>query len=173
MRRGLCQRGQLAKPWINAIHPYVPGQAKAADGRSLIKLSANENPLGASKQALAARKSVAETASYPDPDARELRAKIAELHGLDAEMIVCGTGSDELLNLAAQAYAGPGDEVLFSKFSFSVYDTAARRCGASPVIAPDIDYATDVDALLKCLSPRTARSVSGQSEQSDRLFPVT
>ncbi len=148
-------KGPTAKQWINAIHPYVPGQAKAADGRALVKLSANENPLGASKQALAARKSVAATAPYPDPDACALRAKLAEVHGLDADRIVCGTGSDELLNLAAQAYAGPGDEVLFTKFSFSVYDTAARRCGALPVIAPDKNYATDVDALLKCLSPRT------------------
>jgi len=143
------------KPWIMGIHAYVPGKAVSADGTQLIKLSANENPLGTSEAAHAARKAVADSAEYPDPDARELRLKIGEVHGLDPARIVCGTGSDELLNLAAQGFAGPGDEVLFSKFSFSVYDIAARRCGATPVEAPDNDYATDVDALLAAVSDKT------------------
>ena len=143
------------KPWIMGIHAYVPGKAVSADGTQLIKLSANENPLGTSEAAHAARKAVVDSAEYPDPDARELRQKIGEVHGLDPARIVCGTGSDELLNLAAQGFAGPGDEVLFSKFSFSVYDIAARRCGATPVEAPDNDYATDVDALLAAVSDKT------------------
>lgn len=144
------------KPWIMGIHAYVPGKAVSADGTQLIKLSANENPLGTSEAAHAARKAVADSAEYPDPDARELRLKIGEVHDLDPARIVCGTGSDELLNLAAQGFAGPGDEVLFSKFSFSVYDIAARRCGATPVEAPDNDYATDVDALLAAVSDKTS-----------------
>ncbi len=98
---------------------------------------------------------VSEGARYPDPDAAELRAAIGELHRIDPARIVCGTGSDELLNLAAQGYAGPGDEVLFSRYSFSVYDIAARRCGATPVEAPDRDYGTDVDALLAAITPAT------------------
>ncbi len=143
------------KPWIAAIHAYVPGKAHADDGRELVKLSANENPLGTSAQALAARSAVAGAATYPDPDSTALRADIGRLHGIDPARIVCGTGSDELLNLAAQAFAGPGDEVAFSRYSFSVYDIAARRCGAQPVEAPDRDLATDVDALLGCITDRT------------------
>lgn len=144
------------KPWIMGIHAYVPGKAVSADGTQLIKLSANENPLGTSEAAHAARKAEADSTEYPDPDARELRLKIGEVHGLDPARIVCGTGSDELLNLAAQGFAGLGDEVLFSKFSFSVYDIAARRCGATPVEAPDNDYAMDVDALLAAVSDKTS-----------------
>ena len=143
------------KPWIMGIHAYVPGKAVAADGRQLVKLSANENPLGTSTAAAEARRAVAGSAEYPDPDARDLRAAIGALHGIDPARIVCGTGSDELLNLAAQGFAGPGDEVLFSRFSFIVYDIAARRCGATPVEAPDSDYATDVDALLAAVTDRT------------------
>ncbi len=143
------------KPWIMGIHAYVPGKAVSSDGRQLVKLSANENPLGSSEAAQAARKGVADLAEYPDPDARELRTKIGELHRIDPARIVCGTGSDELLNLAAQGFAGPGDDVLFSRFSFSVYDIAARRCGANPVEAPDNDYATDVDALLAAVTEKT------------------
>lgn len=137
------------------IHAYVPGKATGADGRTLVKLSANENPLGSSEAALAARKSLSRAADYPDPDSRQLRAAIGALHGIDPARIVCGTGSDELLNLAAQGFAGPGDEVLFSRFSFAVYDIAARRCGATPVEAPDRDYANDVDALLAAVTERT------------------
>ena len=141
------------KSWIEAIHAYVPGKSTGADGRPLIKLSANENPLGTSPAALAAR--AVEPSRYPDPDSKDLRAGIAALHGLDPALVVMGTGSDELLNLAAQGYAGPGDEVLFPRYSFSVYDIAARRCGATPVVAPDADYGTDVDALLALVSERT------------------
>mgnify|MGYP001404398135 CR=1 FL=1 len=141
------------KPWIDAIHAYVPGKSTGADGRPLIKLSANENPLGCSPAALAARAAAPER--YPDPDSTVLRTAIAQVHGLDPARVVMGTGSDELLNLAAQGYAGVGDEVLFSRFSFSVYDIAARRCGATPVVAPDADFGADVDALLALVSERT------------------
>ena len=147
------------KPWIEAIHAYVPGRATGADGRELIKLSANENPLGTSPAALAALGEAAPPSRYPDPDATELRSAIGELHGLEPARIVCGTGSDELLNLAAQGYAGPNDdgrdEVLFPRYSFAVYDIAARRCGATPVEAADADYGADVDALLAAVTERT------------------
>jgi len=144
------------KPWILGIHAYQPGKAQSASGKPLVKLSANENPLGSSPAALAALAAArAEAATYPDPDSRALRERIAQLHGLDPARVVCGTGSDELLNLAAQGFAGPGDEVLFSRFSFAVYDIAARRCGATPVEAPDRDLACDVDALLAHVTERT------------------
>jgi len=143
------------KPWIEAIHAYVPGKSAGKDGRPLIKLSANENPLGTSSAALAARADAAASSRYPDPDSKALRAALAELHGVDPALIVCGTGSDELLHLAAQGYAGLGDEVIYVRYGFSVYDIAARRCGAVPVVAPDADYGTDVDALLALVNERT------------------
>ncbi len=143
------------KPWIEAIHAYVPGKSAGADGRPLVKLSANENPLGSSPAALAARAETAQPSRYPDPDSTDLRAGLGVLHGIDPARIICGTGSDELLNLAAQAYAGVGDEVLYVRYGFIVYDIAARRCGATPVAAPDADYGTDVGALLGLVSERT------------------
>jgi histidinol-phosphate aminotransferase len=141
------------KPWIDAIHAYVPGKSKGKDGKPLIKLSANENPLGTSRAALEARAQA--PALYPDPDSTALRAAIAAKHGLDAARVVTGTGSDELLNLAAQGYAGLGDDVIYVRYGFSVYDIAARRCGATPVVAPDADYGTDVDALLALVTEKT------------------
>lgn len=143
------------KEWIRAIHPYVPGKSAGKDGRKLIKLSANENPLGTSPVALASRKDAAAPSLYPDPGSTALREAIGALNHIDPARIVMGTGSDELLNLAAQGYAGPGDEVIYVRYGFSVYDIAARRCGATPIIAPDGDYGTDVDALLALVTERT------------------
>ncbi len=148
-------RAPTPKSWIAAIHAYVPGKSTGDDGRPLIKLSANENPLGTSAAAIAARTEAASANRYPDPDSMELRAAIGAVHGIDPARIVMGTGSDELLNLAAQGFAGVGDEVIYVRYGFSVYDIAARRCGASPVIAPDLDYGTDVDALLALVTPQT------------------
>nr|WP_231959017.1 histidinol-phosphate transaminase [Altererythrobacter sp. B11] len=143
------------KPWIEAIHAYVPGKSKAADGRRLVKLSANENPLGTSPLALAARAEAVPPALYPDPDSTALREALGALHGIDPARIICGTGSGELLTIAASAFAGPGDDVLYVRYGFSLYEIAARRCGAQPVEAPDRDYGTDVDALLAAVTERT------------------
>lgn len=145
----------MPKSWISAIHAYVPGKSTGADGRPLIKLSANENPLGTSPAALAAAAGAVAPATYPDPDSTALRTALGQLHGIDPARIVMGTGSDEILHIAAQGYAGPGDEVIYVRYGFSVYDIAARRCGATPVVAPDTDYGTDVDALLDLVTPRT------------------
>ncbi|MCZ8370896.1 MAG: histidinol-phosphate transaminase [Porphyrobacter sp.] len=144
-----------SKPWISAIHAYVPGKSKSASGKPLTKLSANENPLGSSPAALAALTKGHVAADYPDPDARGLREKIAEVHGLEADRIVCGTGSGELLHCAVQALCGPGDEVLASRYSFSLYPLLAQKVGASPVLAEDEGYAASVDKLLAAVTPAT------------------
>ncbi|WP_395391223.1 histidinol-phosphate transaminase [Novosphingobium sp. BL-8A] len=143
------------KPWIEAIHAYVPGKSKSADGKPLIKLSANENPLGTSQAALDARAQAVAPSLYPDPDSVALRGALGELHGIDPVRILCGTGSGEILGIAASAYAGPGDEILYVRYGFSLYEIVAQRCGATPVIAPDADYGTDVDTLLSHVTERT------------------
>ena len=152
---GTTSLGPTPKPWIDAIHAYVPGKSTGSDGRPLVKLSANENPLGTSAAALAARALAVVPSRYPDADSTALREALGARHGIDPARIVLGTGSDELLQLAAQGYAGVGDEVLYSRFSFSVYEIAARLCGATPIEAPDADYGADVDALLALVTERT------------------
>jgi histidinol-phosphate aminotransferase len=144
------------KPHVAGIAAYVPGKAGLGGKPVVAKLGSNENPFGPSPAAIAAMTEViAHGGRYPDPASTALREKLAAVHGIEAERIVCGTGSDELLHLVAGAFAGPGDEVLFPRYSFVVYDIAARRVGATPVAAPDRDYACDVDALLAAVTPRT------------------
>ncbi|QKR99144.1 histidinol-phosphate transaminase [Sphingomonas sp. CL5.1] len=146
----------VPKPWIMEIAPYIPGRSTTDDGRKVAKLSSNENPLGTSPRARAAFAAAATSLErYPDAGATELRETLAAKHGLDPARIIYGNGSDEVLHLAAGAFAGPGDEVIYVNYGFSVYPIATRRVGATPVIAPDKDYATDVDAILAAVSPRT------------------
>ncbi len=146
----------IMKPWIEAIHPYVAGKAGLGDVPVVAKLSSNENPFGPSPHAVAAMQAVvAQGHRYPDPASTVLREALAAIHGIAADRIICGTGSDELLHLLAGAFASVGDEVLFARHSFIVYELAARRVGATPVVAPDNDYACDVDAMLAAVTPRT------------------
>lgn len=146
----------VVKPWIAAIDAYVPGRARLAGIADPVKLSSNETPLGPSPAAVAAMAATAATAHrYPDGASTALREAIAAHHGLEVDRIVCGTGSDELLKLLAQAYAGSGDEVLYVRHGFMVYPIAAQCAGATPVAAPDADYTTDVDALLAAVTPAT------------------
>ncbi len=144
------------KPWIMAIAPYVPGRSTADDGRAVHKLSSNENALGTSAAARAAFTAHAhDLERYPDAGAAALRETIADLYGLDPARVIYGTGSDEVLHLIAGAYAGPGDEVIQVRYGFAVYEIATRRVGAELVVVPDRDYATDVDAILRAITPRT------------------
>ncbi|MFV0625377.1 pyridoxal phosphate-dependent aminotransferase [Sphingomonas sp. ac-8] len=144
------------KPWVLDIAPYIPGRATSDGDRPVAKLSANENPLGTSPAARAAFEGAhGSLERYPDPSATVLRETLAAAHGLDPARVIYGTGSDELLHLAAGAYAGPGDEAIYVRYGFAVYDIAIRRVGATPVVALDHDYATDVDAILAAVTERT------------------
>lgn len=143
------------KPGILDIAPYIPGKSGAKGGR-VFKLSSNESALGPSPKAAAAFEMAAKSLEfYPDGSASLLREAIAARYGLNAERIVCGAGSDELLQLIAHAYLGPGDEAIYSQYGFLVYPIAIKSNGATAVIAPEMDQRASVDALLACATPRT------------------
>jgi len=138
------------------IAPYVPGESKAAGAVETLKLSSNESALGSSPKAKAAYAKLADDLHrYPDGASADLRAALGKHHGLDPSRIVCGAGSDELIALMVKAYAGPGDEVLYSEYGFLMYPISALANGATPVKAPETDYTANVDALLAKVTPRT------------------
>jgi histidinol-phosphate aminotransferase len=144
------------RPGILDIAPYVGGRSRIAGRDSAIKLSSNESALGPSARAIEAYHACeARLFRYPDGGASALTQAIATAHGLDPERIVCGAGSDELLQLLARGYAGPGDEVLFTAHGFLVYPIAARAVGATPVVVPERELTADVDAILAHVGPRT------------------
>ena len=144
------------RPGILDIEMYIPGESSVPGGVKPIKLSSNETPLGASPQAIAAyQKAAHELERYPDGQATALRQAIAARYGLDASRIVCGAGSDELLVMLAHAYLGPGDEGIFTEHGFLVYRIAILACGATPVVAAEKNFTTDVDAILGKVTART------------------
>ncbi len=138
------------------ITPYQGGAADAPGVDNIVKLSSNESPLGPSPKAIDAFKAAAATLHrYPDGEARLLREAIGRRHGLPAGQIVCGAGSDELISLLIAAYAGPGEEVLYTEHGFLMYRISAMAVGAVPVAAPERDLRADVDALLARVTSRT------------------
>lgn len=143
-------------PGILDIKPYIGGRGEAEGANRVFKLSSNESPLGPSPNAIAAYKAAADSLHiYPEGSAALLRRAIGEVHDLHPDRIVCGNGSDEILHLLPQIYAGPGDEVLYSAHGFLVYKIAALAASATPVAVPEPDLVTDVDALIARASAKT------------------
>ncbi len=144
-------------PHIAATKPYVPGgKLHGAAGR-VAMLASNENPFGPSPKAVeAARAAAGNVHVYPDPDYRELREAIARAKGIaDAARVITAAGSDEIIHLLTQCYAGPGDEVLFTEHAFSMYRVSAGAHGAASVTAPETDMTAGVNAILGAVTPRT------------------
>ncbi len=143
------------KPGILDITAYLPGKS-AAKGAKIFKLSSNESPIGASPKAVEAyREAAGKLELYPDGSATKLREAIAHRYGLNANHIVCGAGSDELLQLLAHCYLSPGDEAIYSQYGFMVYPILIAANGATAVVAPEKDFTTDVDAILARVTKRT------------------
>jgi histidinol-phosphate aminotransferase len=146
----------VPQPGILEINAYIPGESSIAGNLQPIKLSSNETPLGPSPQAIAAYLAAADSlALYPDGGAGDLRRAIASRYGLDADRIVCGSGSDELINLLAHAYIGPGDEAIYTEHGFLMYKIATLSSGGKPISVAEKDYRADVDAILAAVTART------------------
>ena len=144
------------RPGVLDIKAYVPGRSQAPGAVKLYKLSSNETPLGPSPKAIEAfREAAAHLELYPEGTSALLREAIGKTYGLDPARIVCGAGSDELLNLLAQAYLGAGDESISTEHGFLVYKIATLAAGGKPVVVPEKNFTTDVDAILAAVTPRT------------------
>ncbi|MBU2809668.1 histidinol-phosphate transaminase [Acidithiobacillus ferrooxidans F221] len=143
------------------LRPYQPGKPLAELERELgirdaIKLASNENPLGPSPLALAAvREALPALAQYPEGSAPELRALLARQLDLDPGQFIFGNGSDQVVELAVRAFAGPGTEVIVSQYAFAAYAIAAQASGATVRVAPARDYGHDLDAMASLLNANT------------------
>jgi histidinol-phosphate aminotransferase len=144
------------RPGVLAINAYMPGKSHAPGAARVFKLSSNETPLGPSPHAIEAYRDVAaHLQDYPDGSASALREAIGKTFGLDPDRIVCGAGSDDLLNLLARAYLADGHEAIHTTHGFLVYPIATLGTGAKPVVAAERNYTTDIDAILAGVSERT------------------
>jgi histidinol-phosphate aminotransferase len=148
--------GITPQPGIMDIALYQSGASHVDGQTNVLKLSANENPLGPSDAAKEAFSRAVHTLNrYPNTDHASLRTAIGEVWNLNPGQIICGVGSDEIIHFLCQAYAGPGDEVIHTEHGFAMYSISARAAGATPVEVPERDRVTDVDAILNACTPAT------------------
>lgn len=151
----------LVQPYVQQIHPYVPGKPVSELQRelgleSITKLASNENPLGASPNVLKALKSeLADISRYPDGAAYVLKNEIAEFTGKLTTQIAVGNGSNELLELVARVFAGSGDEVIYSQYGFAVYPISTQVVGATGVEVPAVDWGHDLNTMLAAITDKT------------------
>lgn len=151
----------IPAPQIAALHPYVPGKPICELERELgisesIKLASNENPLGPGALARAAYAEVAsELGRYPDGGGFALRHAIARHHGVAAEMVTLGNGSNDVLDLVARTFLHPGRESVFSQHAFAVYPIATQAVGATARVAKANQYGHDLDAMAALINDQT------------------
>ena len=154
---------------LASLAPFRQGKSEIGGHDKPIKLSANESHHGPSPHAIEAyRNCTAALFRYPDGAQLELRQAIAATFALDVDRIVCGNGSDELHQLLIRAYVRPGDEVVFSRFSFAMSMVHATAQGARIVIADEPQLRPDADALLGAVTSKTRMVIAGLTEQSRR-----
>ena len=153
----------LAQPGVQKLSPYVPGKPVDELARELdidpariIKLASNENPLGASPKALAAiRDELAELTRYPDGNGFNLKARLAERCGVQANQVTLGNGSNDILELVARAYLAPGLNAVFSEHAFAIYPIVTQAVGADARVAPAKDWGHDLPAMLAAIDSNT------------------
>ena len=144
------------RPEILRVAPYVGGESKAAGHNRVVKLSSNEGAFGVPPAAEAAyAEAGASLHRYPDGGSGRLRDAIGRAFGLDPAQIVCGAGSDEIIALLCQSYAGRGTEIIMSQYGFSMYDIYGQTTGARVIKTPERAMTADVDAMLAAVTPQT------------------
>ncbi|QSF55050.1 histidinol-phosphate transaminase [Brevundimonas fontaquae] len=153
---GPVTQGPAPKPGILDIAPYVGGKSSIAGVAEPMKLSSNENMLGAGEKARAAYEAAIKNIHiYPDGRATKLRNAVSELHGLQPERLIFGNGSDEVFALLNQTYLTAGDNIVCGQYGFLAYRISALGCEAQVKLAPEPNFKAEVDALLAQVDDRT------------------
>src|SRR5262245_43548976 len=153
----------VAPEHVRRITPYLPGKPISElarefglEERAIIKLASNENPRGPSASVRAAiAAGVAELCRYPDGNGFELKAALAKRYGVALEQIVLGHGSNDVLELATQAFLQPGDAAVYSRHAFAVYPLATHARGAIGIEVPARDLGHDLSAMRAAITPAT------------------
>ena len=160
MLMDLCE---LSPSYVRSIAPYQPGKPiselareMGLDERSIVKLASNENPRGIGPRTRAAiEAALGDIARYPDGNGFELKQALAKRYHVDMGSIVLGNGSNDVLELVALAFLGPGRAAVFSQHCFAVYPLATQARGARAIVVPAKNYAHDLEAMAKAIDDET------------------
>ena len=154
---------ELSPSYVRSIAPYQPGKPiselareMGLDQRNIIKLASNENPRGIGPRTRAAiDAALAEIARYPDGNGFELKSALAARYGVDPGAIVLGNGSNDVLELVAAAFLGPGRAAVMSQHAFAVYPLATQARGARSIVVPAKNYAHDLETMARAVDDET------------------
>jgi histidinol-phosphate aminotransferase len=154
---------ELSPSYVRSIAPYQPGKPiselareMGLDERAIVKLASNENPRGIGPRTRAAiEAALGDIARYPDGNGFELKQALARRYGVDMGSIVLGNGSNDVLELVASAFLGPGRAAVFSQHCFAVYPLATQARGARSIVVPAKDYGHDLEAMAKAIDDET------------------
>ena len=160
MLMDLCE---LSPSYVRSIAPYQPGKPiselareMGLEERSIVKLASNENPRGIGPRTRAAIEgSIGDIARYPDGNGFELKQALARRYHVDMGAVVLGNGSNDVLELVALAFLGPGRAAVFSQHAFAVYPLATQARGARSIVVPAKNYAHDLEAMAKAIDDET------------------
>lgn len=160
---------------MQTFAPYVQGKSEIAGMKDTIKLSSNECCFGPSPAAMDAfTKAASEMHRYPDGSQTGLRNAIADVHGIDADRIVCGNGSEELIGLLIRCYVGSGHELLLSENYFVMCSIYGKGQGANVVLAPEKNFRIDIDAILERIGDKTrAICLANPNNPTGTYLPIT
>lgn len=138
------------------IKPQLRGDVTPPGYTLKVGLCANENPLGPSPKVVATiLEHISEIHKYPNATASQLRKSLSDYYKIQPDQISCTTGSEDALTLLVRAFAGPGDEILYSQYGFLVFGKATLSVGATPVIVPAPHLSIDLNALLSRVTSKT------------------
>jgi histidinol-phosphate aminotransferase len=154
---------ELSPSYVRSIAPYQPGKPiselareMGLDEAGIVKLASNENPRGIGPRTRAAiDAALADVARYPDGNGYELKLALSRRYGVDLGAIVLGNGSNDVLELAALAFLGPGRSAVFSQHAFAVYPLATQARGSRAIVVPAKNYGHDLEAMAKAIDDET------------------
>jgi len=154
---------ELSPSYVRSIAPYQPGKPISEVARelglkeeSIVKLASNENPRGIGPRTRAAiERALGDVARYPDGNGFELKQALARRHGVDMAQIVLGNGSNDVLELVAHAFLGPGRAAVYSQHCFAVYPLATQARGARGIATAARDYGHDLEAMAAAIDDET------------------
>ena len=160
MLMDLCE---LSPSYVRSIAPYQPGKPiselareMGLDERTIVKLASNENPRGIGPRTRAAIDAALHDISrYPDGNGFELKQALARRYHVDMGAIVLGNGSNDVLELVALAFLGPGRAAVFSQHCFAVYPLATQARGARSIVVPAKKFGHDLEAMAKAIDDET------------------
>jgi histidinol-phosphate aminotransferase len=154
---------EISPSYVRSIAPYQPGKPISELAREMglvekdiVKLASNENPRGVGPRTRAAiEKTLAELSRYPDGNGFELKDALARRYGVDMMQIVLGNGSNDVLEMVALAFLGPGRAAVYSQHAFAVYPLATQARGARGIAVPAKSYGHDLETMARAVDEET------------------